>query len=509
MIIFMWKALSRYHKRNVCGVIQNKKPLLVVSNSFCKTVNFPPRERRIIKKALTYENQGIDQEIFSKIRLLKMAKAKNNMRMIYAMKKQLEDLNKQKIVCWYKKKRFPTGHFSIVAAALPKKFKYTLRDKRKDPKNFNIFRWYNKPYEMRYYQQEMTDIGIEKTRGVFVGAVGVGKTLVAVNLIKELGVTTLFVTPSSALLEQAYRTFIDAFGKSLVGKISSQVIKTKKKLPPIRVVTIQTLASLKKRDMLSDLLHDIDMFMVDEIHHAGAKSYTSLLRDLDHVYYRFGFTGTFLRNDHKTLDMYGFLSDKLYEYLPKQATEEGYLTPVKFVVRRLPGKMSMDYQREYKLNYCGTGGYLSGIIDRVEALPENEQILILVDRKEKAGKVIQEYLKKNGFDSIFICGDNKKEYITDAISQFNDKKIRILIGSTVIGEGVDVHSAQHLILATGGKSIVKIVQAIGRCVRLHPGKSQSYVYDFLFEGTKYLERHLKQRIDIYQTQFSGDVSWEN
>jgi len=495
-------------------------PTLFVRNSFCVLAAFPTHIMDMVRELLTYEDESVQHEIKKTFGLIEYYKGKGKKytRTVYALRSKLDHLKKRQKVCWLTGNKFPTGHLPMVKDLLESlRFNdWKLEDVRVLPSHSAVFRWRNKPPDPRYYQKEMVALGLHHYRGVFESAVGTGKSLILTLLIKELGVNTLIIVPSSGLQEQLGRSLELAFGSNMVCELKTPDVKKGKKLAPIRLTTVQTLASLQKQGLLRDALHDVDMVMVDEIHHAGAESYTALLPELDHIYFRFGFTGTFLRNDSRTLDMWGFLSNRLYHYPPYQATKEGYLTPVEMHIERLPGVANRDYQKEYDANYCvkvergrakGAEELMNAIKRRVEAIPDDEQILILVDRKDQTGKIIHDLLKASGIDNAYISGDDKKEVIADTIESYNKKEIRILVGSTVIGEGIDVHSSQHLILANGGKSPIKLVQAIGRCVRLHPGKKISYVYDFCFEGTCYLEKHCGQRIDTFANHFAGEVKW--
>lgn len=485
------------------------KPTIEVRNSFCSLFGFPEEATKALAELLTYENEDVQFEIIQCFRMIDSAKRRQNKKMEYAFRRKLEELKKQQIVCWLRDDQFPTGHLDLVKeGAKELGLDFDVEDRRQLPTEHHIFRWRVKPPEPRYYQREMIDLAKQHTRGVLEAAVGSGKSLVLQYLIKELGTTALVIVPSSALFEQIGRGLEEAFGAGVVDRLSTDKIKKGKKLGPIRLATIQTLASLNKQGLVAGALADVGLVVVDEIHHAGSESYTRLLPHLDHVYYRVGLTGTFLRNDSKTLDMWGFLSNRLYFYPAQKAIGDGYLTPVEFVIESLPGKASRDYQREYGNHFCGGPALLEAILRRLNGIPKDEQVLILVDRKEKAGKIIHEYLEAHGYENTYISGDDKRAEIIDAIERFNAKDVRILIGSTVIGEGVDVHSTQRLILATGGKSVVKIVQAIGRCVRLSPGKTRSFVYDFMFQDTNFLLKHTMKRIEIYENQFAGKVSFE-
>ena len=203
--------------------------------------------------------------------------------------------------------------------------------------------------------------------------------------------------------------------------------------------------------------------------------------------------------------MLGFLHDVLYRYPAHKAVKDGFLTPLSMKVLDIPGILGRDYQKEYRNNYCKNEQFFEAIYKIVKKLDKNSQILILVDRKDEGGQAIQNFLKVNGISAGYISGDDKKEVISQVLEDFNNKKLRILIGSSVIGEGINIKSTDDLILACGGKSEIKIAQAIGRAVRLYPGKERATVWDFRFTDTKYLEKHLEERIRIFNKYFAGEV----
>jgi len=113
-------------------------------------------------------------------------------------------------------------------------------------------------------------------------------------------------------------------------------------------------------------------------------------------------------------------------------------------------------------------------------------------------------LNLNGIKNNYISGDDKKEIITQTITDFNDRKINVLIGSSVIGEGIDVRSTDHLVMCQGGKSEISIVQATGRGVRLFEGKSMAYLHDFKFTKTKFMIKHYEERVNILKRNFEPE-----
>ena len=473
---------------------------LIISNSFTELKNTPPNVYSLIKEALTYTDEDVSGEIRAIFGKMNYAKSRGNTELYNRCRGRLRQLKSQEVVCWLKDNRFPTGHLNIIRDVLKAmKVEFTEIQDRFVPEKSAILRWNNKPFEPRYYQKDVIEKAVSAARGVVESAVGTGKSLMMAYIIKQLSVNSLIIVPSRGLLEQMYQDLKMWFGAKNVDMVNSAKVKSGKALKPIRITTIQTVASLVKTNDEGGLLGDIDALFMDEFHHAGSSSYTTLLESINNIYYRYGFTGTFIRNDSKSLDMFGVLSNRIYHYPAFQAIKEGFLTPLRVNRYNLYGKAHKQYQKEYDLNYCGSKEILKQILSIVEN--NKGQILILVDKKEKSGNKIKDYLWCHGIIADYINGDNKKEEIYEAILRFNDKENRVLIGSKVIGEGIDIRSTDHLINAQGGKSEISLVQAVGRAIRLYPGKTIATVHDFNFENTNYLQKHYNMRINIYDRNF--------
>jgi superfamily II DNA or RNA helicase len=477
---------------------------LEIHNSYCRlTGDVPPQTRDFVRQVLTYRNDfGAELgQLFNQLR-----RFQKNSPFYFKTLKRIKFLQENEEVCWFKGDSFPTGHLNIVREALREIGSvFSEVDCRKVPTNDFILKWYNRPPTLRYYQEEMVNLGLSEGRGVFVAAVGSGKSLILGYIMKQLAVNSLVIVPSVGLGLQLEKELKSWFGAHLVETINTARVRAGKSLKPIRIATVQTLASLQKTNEIQQLVHDVSALFVDEIHHAGSASYTNLLSEIDHIYYRYGFTGTFLRNDGKSLDMWGFLSNVLYRYPAHKAISEGYLTPMEVVIHDMDGKPSRAYPKEYDNNYCKNPDLYMKVKSIVDSAGPDEQILILVKNKDKAGLVFHEYLNECGIRNAYISGDDKKEVINSTIQAFNDKKIRVLIGSSVIGEGIDVRSTDHLIMCQGGKSEIVIVQAVGRLVRLFEGKTVGRVHDFEFVGTRYMGKHLAKRVEIYARNFECPI----
>lgn len=479
-------------------------PTLCINNSYSTLEKFPSNIMELVRKELTYRNKEVGFEKQRLGKAMQIAQHRGNLKYFYALKKQLSELPPE-IVCLLKGNQFPSGLLDRVEMALEraKYGSYELRDERVRPKPYHIFRWRNKP-SLRYYQEEMVKRGVEVGRGVFSASIGSGKTLTAVALTKELGVNTLFIAPSVALRDQAAKVYSQVLGPKHVSKITTT--DATKKLKSIRVVTIQTLNSLRHKNMLELVTKDVDCMFIDEAHRQGAASYIDLLPDLSHVYYRFSMTGTFLRNDSRTMELHSVTSKILYHYPPSKAAEEGYIVKPTLYTKIIWGNAHKNYQKEYKMNYCSNPEMFEWVASLIKtSIPQEDPVLVLVEQKETAGKVMSDWFEHMGIPHIYLSGDDKKKKVNETIEAFNEGKVRVLIATKILGEGVDLVAARHLINLQGGKGVTKFVQAIGRAVRLHPGKVYAKIYDVHFKNTNYLEKHTQIRIQTFKEWFEGET----
>jgi superfamily II DNA or RNA helicase len=107
--------------------------------------------------------------------------------------------------------------------------------------------------------------------------------------------------------------------------------------------------------------------------------------------------------------------------------------------------------------------------------------------------------------------DEDREYYK---KEFNEKRLSIIIATSVFGEGVDIPSIDVLVNGRFQKSEVQTVQGIGRALRTtdgknifnadYKGKLSCEVYDFFITGNKHLATHSEERKKVYskETKFN-------
>ena len=105
----------------------------------------------------------------------------------------------------------------------------------------------------------------------------------------------------------------------------------------------------------------------------------------------------------------------------------------------------------------------------------------------------------------FLSGKDNALRRAAVIKGVKEGFVKILIGSTIADEGLDIPNLDVLILLNGGKSSTRAFQRIGRVLRLYKNpetgeeKERAIVFDFQ-DYTPMLRRHSRRREQLYRTE---------
>ena len=195
-----------------------------------------------------------------------------------------------------------------------------------------------------------------------------------------------------------------------------------------------------------------------------------------------------------------------YSFKAREAIDAGYLTEP-FVATVDPGFVELPNEDEYS-KYIDS--YRDGIVEhdrRNRLIAEIAQgtadlwgvpTLILV-QWAMHGRNIRMALRSAGVKCEFVCGTDSTDKRLAVMEALRDGRLNCAISTTIFDEGVNIPEIGALILAGGGKARHKVVQRIGRGLRVVPGKDYLAVVDF-WDGhsPKYLLGHSRSRLRAVQ-----------
>ena len=360
----------------------------------------------------------------------------------------------------------------------------------------------------------------EQLRGVGLieMATGIGKTAYAQETIRELGHKAIFLVPSRSILNQTIKRFQEAFGEKNVRKYGDG----QKNIGYVTVATYQSVYLADPEDFA-----DIDVAIMDEVHHTAAETfYDVVMNKLKNAVYRIGLTAYKERADGSTMLIEAACGPVVYSYTASEAIADGYLAKPTFmiysvtetagswtkyktnlstkkreIVKVMPsipytGDDDIQAYRNWILGNDKLNNFVSNLTSAFVA--DGKSVLILVDEIEHGEK-----LKALMPDSGFVMGGGKDN--EDLLKEFNKRKLKILIGTSTIGEGTDTVPVDVLIELQGGSSASKTLQADGRALRNDPDpttgiprKPTTLIIDFDFPLCDYLHNQAEKRIKIHK-----------
>lgn len=357
-------------------------------------------------------------------------------------------------------------------------------------------------------------------RGVIQVATGGGKTEMAVAMHEMAGVNSMFLVHRKDLLVQAAERF-EKYGHT-VGIIGDSKFRPNKN---ITIATMQTLSSIFQND--SDhrfsetklLCETVGQLFLDEAHLMASSldkgnQFVKLVNDnFARCSMRWGLTATpFMRDRYDNLLLEGVTGDLLYRITNEELISRGYLTPPKIRMLTVPGKLEVNRpQTRGRKNIAGVMWRSiqdkgirfnqtrnTMIADELQTGPW--PILCLVATVEQ-GKFIQDILKtRKGITPLLLTGKTKTSDRVDAVNRLRDGTLPAIITTTIFDEGVDIPELRKVILASGGKSQVKLLQRIGRGLRLSEGKEEVEIIDFRDKHHAKLLEHTRERMKRYREE---------
>lgn len=257
------------------------------------------------------------------------------------------------------------------------------------------------------------------------------------------------------------------------------------------------------------------------VSNSAAKSYKNIFDRCDHIYYRYGMTGTFFRSGEDILSMHALLSTTIYKVSSMELLRRGYLVPtyVAFmpVIAPLLRNMDSTFQKGHGKHgiqeHVGRNQLVSHCA--LELFKTGRKVLILVGTK-KQGRLIRDILlafmpgspEKAEFKSVeFVSTDTDRPKQGRILESFElGQEVKVLIGTSLLGEGVDLPSTDALVYARGEQAQVGLTQSIYRVCTAVEGKKNAIVIDFADRHNRKLMIHSKERLRVYYNEETFQVS---
>lgn len=277
-------------------------------------------------------------------------------------------------------------------------------------------------------------------------------------------------------------------------------------------ITISTWQSIY--DMEKEWFDQFEMVIVDEVHTAKSKSLISIMEKLEYCDYRFGFTGTLDGLEVNELVLTGLFGDIKRFVSTKELMDQGYLSSIK--IQGLLMKYSKQTAENYIKDYHGEVDFLSThelrnkfIANLALSLKGNTLILFNYIRQgEKLIELLNEYNKNPNVGIHYIDGSVKvddREFIRKFVDDKKENNI-IVASYGTFQAGINIVNLHNLIIGSPTKSIIRLMQSLGRGLRKRGDKTHLDVFDIGDDITNdtsnknYTLEHFALRLLMYKKE---------
>jgi len=333
--------------------------------------------------------------------------------------------------------------------------------------------------QLRDYQTEAIDAVraalAEGTRRQLVSlSTGLGKTVFMAALpaalqLQRMHDVTLIVAHREELIEQTVATV-----KRVTPGVWVDVEKAQRVANPMAQVVVGSIMTLRDKrldDFLKRFRGRIALFMIDEAHHAAAKTYVDLTKRIleqrsDAIV--IGVTATPQRGDNKALSL--CFDDVVFHRDIRWAIDNGYLVPI--TCYRVNTTTSLDKVPTQGGDYAA--GALGEVIDNVDRNHLSVSAYLQHTPGKRAiaftptvthAEHLAETFRQAGVRAAAASDRTGMAERVRLIKAFRGGEIDVLVNVGLYIEGFDVPDVEVIINARPTKSSTLFIQMVGRGLR--------------------------------------------
>jgi superfamily II DNA or RNA helicase len=370
----------------------------------------------------------------------------------------------------------------------------------------------NLPFLPRDYQYEAIQRAIETKRTVLISPTGSGKSLIIYLLMRwylqNFDKSVLVIVPTIGLVTQMFSDFADY---KYDAESNCHIIYSGKDKDTSKRVIISTWQSIHK--LHAKWFDQFGCIFGDECHGFKSQSLSSIMNKCLNAEYRFGTTGTLDGSQTHKLVLEGLFGPIYKVTTTAELQEKKTLAKldIDIIVLLHPELVRKEFQgKTYQdeIEYLVTNENRNKFITNL-SINQKGNTLVLFNLVDRHGKVLRDMMEaklKEGQRLFYVSGETSgsdREAVRNIVEKQKNSIILASLGT--FSTGINIRNIHNIIFASPSKSQIRVLQSIGRGLRVSDDGRDTKLYDIAddihWKGFKnYTLLHSVERVKIYQNE---------
>lgn len=362
------------------------------------------------------------------------------------------------------------------------------------------------------YQEKAIEAMIKAKGGVLVSSCGSGKTFMGIEIVRRLGLKTLWLCHTGDLLRQARDDFKKQYPDVKIGLTTEGELNIGE---DVTISTIQTMINIDK----SMYAKEFDVVICDECAHVTStptqmKMFGTILSNIS-ARYKFGLTATPSRSDGTIKAMYAYIGcNPLGQFEPTYKVPAEEVKTIRSLHQRFDINSGYDtikmqelYDMSGMIKYTDLITELTQNVARTEKICDNivglqkeeRKQVVLCSRVEHCEDIV-ERLNKRGIKAELCVGKTSAKKRFEVLNHPDNWDV-LVATYALLKEGVSIPALDTLHMVTPIKDAATVVQCAGRIERYLPNKKTPIVYDYVDNDIPYCVKAYTSRRRSLQRRF--------
>lgn len=369
------------------------------------------------------------------------------------------------------------------------------------------------PYD---YQLESVYLAVKYSKITLLAATSAGKSLISYILARyfELydNTKTLIIVPRVGLVNQLVDDFKDYSTKNKWDVYSKvHCIYEGQRKSTNKPIIISTWQSLQNET--PEYFEQFDNVIFDEVHCASADKSSKIMTMCRNAKRKIGMTGTLRCEDNGVheLQIHGLFGHIKRVITSKELRDQGLATNTQITSillnysdedRFTASTLNYQTEIEFLLNH----GYRNHIIKQLAVSLKGNSIFFFDRIESHMLKLYEDLIQITDKKVLMINGSvspEERSYIKSLIE--NETGIILLASHGTMSMGESIKNLHNLCFCHPSKGSIRVIQSIGRMLRLHKSKSIANIIDIVddlsyADYTNHTLNHARKRLQYYKDE---------